>query len=68
LHGQWEVEGHGISPDITVWDDPRAERTGHDPQLEAAVAKAMELLREHPLPVYKKPPPIDHHPVLPGDE
>jgi tricorn protease len=68
LHGQWEVEGHGIPPDITVWDDPRAERTGHDPQLEAAVAKAMELLREHPLPVYKKPPPIDHHPVLPGNE
>jgi tricorn protease len=65
LHGQWEVEGHGIAPDIDVWQDPRLIREGHDPQLEAAVRKALELLREHPVPAFKVPPYPDHHPVLP---
>jgi tricorn protease len=66
LHGQWEVEGHGVSPDVDVWQDPRLEREGHDPQLEAAVSKALQLLREHPIPTYHVPPYPDHHPVLPG--
>jgi tricorn protease len=66
LHGQWEVEGHGIAPDVEVWQDPKLLREGHDPQLEAAIAKALQLLREHPLPVYHAPPFPDHHPVLPG--
>jgi tricorn protease len=65
LHGQWEVEGHGIPPDIEVWQDPKLIREGHDPQLEAAVKKAMELLRQHPVPTYHPPPYTDHHPVLP---
>jgi len=66
LHGQWEVEGHGIAPDVEVWQDPKLVREGRDPQLEAAIAKALQLLREHPLPVYRAPPYPDHHPVLPA--
>jgi tricorn protease len=66
LHGQWEVEGHGIAPDEEVWQDPKLTREGRDPQLEAAIAKALELLRKHPLPTYHAPPYPDHHPVLPG--
>jgi tricorn protease len=65
LHGQWEVEGHGISPDIEVWQDPKLVREGHDPQLEAAVHKAMQLLAAHPLPTYHQPTFPEHHPVLP---
>ncbi|HTW84266.1 MAG TPA: PDZ domain-containing protein [Candidatus Sulfotelmatobacter sp.] len=65
LHGHWEVEGHGISPDVEVFQDPKLVRDGHDPQLEAAVAKALELLREHPVPEFKAPPYPNHHPVLP---
>ena len=65
LHGEWEVEGHGIAPDIEVQQDPKLVREGHDPQLEAAVAEAMKELREHPLPHYAPPPYPDHHPVLP---
>jgi tricorn protease len=65
LHGQWEVEGHGVAPDVEVWQNPKLEREGHDPQLEAAITKALQLLREHPLPVYHAPPYPDHHPVLP---
>jgi len=65
LHGQWEVEGHGVSPDIEVQQDPKLIREGHDPQLETAIATAMRMLREHPLPHYEPPPYPDHHPVLP---
>ncbi len=65
LHGQWEVEGVGVAPDIEVEQDPRAVRAGNDPQLDAAIAEAMRLLREHPVPVYRRPPYPNHHPVLP---
>jgi tricorn protease len=65
LHGQWEVEGVGIAPDVEVWQDPKLTREGHDPQLERAVADAMKELQEHPLPEYPKPPFPNHHPKLP---
>ncbi len=65
LHGHWEVEGHGVTPDVTVLQDPKLVREGHDPQLEAAVRTAMAELRAHPLPHYTPPPFPDHHPVLP---
>jgi tricorn protease len=65
LNGAWEVEGHGIAPDIEVWQDPKLVRDGHDPQLERAVAEAMQQLKDHPLPTYKAPPAPDHHPQLP---
>ncbi|MDE2482393.1 MAG: PD40 domain-containing protein [bacterium] len=65
LHGHWEVEGHGIAPDVTVVQDPKLVREGHDPQLEAAVRTAMDELRAHPLPHYLPPPYPNHHPVLP---
>ena len=65
LNGHWEVENHGIPPDVEVWQDPKLVREGHDPQLEKAVAIAMQQLKEHPLPTYPKPPYPDHHPKLP---
>lgn len=64
LNGHWEVENHGIPPDIEVWQDPKLVREGHDPQLEKAVAVALEQLKEHPLPQYPKPPYPNHHPHL----
>lgn len=65
LHGHWEVEGHGIPPDIEVWQDPRLMREGHDPQLETAVQTAMKMLREHPLPHFTPPPYPNHHEKVP---
>ena len=65
LHGQWEVENHGVAPDIDVFQDPKLVREGHDPQLEAGVAEALKELREHPTPTYTHPPYPDHKPVLP---
>ncbi len=65
LNGHWQVENHGIAPDMEAWQDPKLVREGHDPQLEAAVAEAMRLLKAHPLPHYAPPPYPNHHPRLP---
>ncbi|HXW57207.1 MAG TPA: PDZ domain-containing protein [Candidatus Cybelea sp.] len=58
--GQWDVENHGVPPDIEVEFDPQAVRNGHDPQLERAVAVAMEQLQKDP------PPGDSHHPPYPN--
>jgi tricorn protease len=65
LHGQWEVENHGIAPDMEVWQDPKLVRQGHDPQLEHAVSWLLKQLAAHPQPQYATPPYPDFRPVLP---
>jgi tricorn protease len=61
LKGEWDVENHGVTPDIEVEFDPAAVRAGHDPQLEKAVEVLLADLKQHPLPVYKKPPFPNYH-------
>ena len=61
LEGKWEVENHGVPPDIEVEMDPKALREGHDPQLEKAVAVVMEMLKKNPPPTYKRPAYPDYH-------
>ena len=57
--GEWDVENHGVAPDVEVEQDPKAVRSGHDPQLERAVAIALEQLA-------KNPPPEPHRPAFPN--
>jgi tricorn protease len=61
LTGQFEVENHGIQPDIEVEYDPKSVAAGHDPQLERAVQEVVDDLRDHPLPTYQKPPYPNYH-------
>jgi tricorn protease len=58
LNGQWEVEGHGIPPDVEVEELPKDVAAGHDLQLERAVEIVMQQLKEHPVPV----PPVPSYP------
>ena len=53
---QWEVENHGVDPDVEEELDPKAVREGHDPQLEKSVQLLLVELKEHPIPEHKKPP------------
>jgi tricorn protease len=53
----WEIENRGISPDIEVEDDPRAERLGHDPQLERAIEVVMGMLAKEGVNEAAKHPP-----------
>ena len=61
LNGDWEVENHGVAPDIEVELDPAAYRQGHDAQLDKAVEVIMQELKEHPLPQYQRPPYPNYH-------
>ena len=54
-NNDWEVENHGIAPDVEVELDPQAVRAGHDPQLERTVQVLLAELERHPLPTYRKP-------------
>jgi len=65
LDNTFPVENHGVSPDVTVWQDPKLMRAGHDPQLERAVQIALQQLEAHPLPQYQRAPWLDYHPKLP---
>ncbi|MGB9505276.1 MAG: PDZ domain-containing protein [Candidatus Acidiferrum sp.] len=56
LHGQWEVENHGIAPDVEVENDPASVAAGHDPQLEKAVQVTMEALKKNPVVLPNHPP------------
>ena len=59
--GQWEVENHGVDPDIVVEQDPKAVAEGHDPQLEAAVRAAMAQLPDKTPKVPPRPAYPDYH-------
>jgi tricorn protease len=61
LQGAWEVEGHGIAPDVEVEELPKDVAAGHDAQLERAVAIVLEQLKEHPVPVSPLPPYPNYH-------
>jgi len=54
--GQWDVENHGVPPDVEVDQDPKSVHAGHDPQLERAVAIAMEQMKKNPVPEPHRPP------------
>jgi tricorn protease len=57
----WEVENHGVAPDVEVELDPKAVREGHDPQLEKAVEVVLSELEKHPIPAHHKPPYPNYH-------
>jgi len=61
LHGEWEVENHGIAPDIEVENDPASVAAGHDPQLERAVEVTLEALKAHPVVIPEHPPFPNYH-------
>jgi tricorn protease len=53
---EWAVENIGVPPDVEVDQDPAAMMAGGDPQLEKAVALAMDALAKNPPPTPKRPP------------
>ena len=59
-NGTWDVENHGVPPDVETEYDPKAARSGHDSQLEKAVEVVIDLLKKNP------PPPAPQHPAFPN--
>jgi tricorn protease len=62
LHGEWEVENHGIAPDVEVENDPASVAAGHDPQLERAVEITLEALKKNPVVIPDHPAYPNYHP------
>jgi tricorn protease len=52
---RWDVENRGVAPDVEVEFDPQLVRQGKDPQLEKAVALALESLEKNPPRELKRP-------------
>ena len=65
--GQWDVENHGVAPDVEVDITPKDWMAGRDPQLEKAVAVVMDQLKAHPLPVAKRPAFPNYHNMQPAE-
>ena len=61
LNGEWEVENHGITPDVPVEELPKDVAAGHDLQLETGVNLVLEELKAHPVPVIPVPPYPNYH-------
>ena len=59
--GVWDVENHGVDPDVVVEQDPKAVSEGHDPQLEKAVSIALQDLSQHPQSQPEKPAYPNYH-------
>ena len=55
--GAYVIEGHGVDPDIEVWQDPKAMLEGRDPQLERGIAELLSELEKDP----------KRHPQRPAD-
>jgi tricorn protease len=66
LNGHWDVENHGIPPDVQVGLDPKLVREGHDPQLEKAVQVVLELLKKNPPKHFVRPPYPNYHQTFPS--
>jgi len=60
-NGTWDVENHGVDPDIEVENDPASVMAGHDLQLEKAVQVCLDLLSKNPPPKHKKPAYPNYH-------
>ena len=61
LSGDWEVENHGIAPDIAVEDTPKDFAAGHDLQLETGVKLVLDELKAHPIPEIPIPAYPNYH-------
>lgn len=53
--GEYDVEGHGVDPDIVVANDPKAILEGRDPQLERGIEEVMRRIRENPREIPERP-------------
>jgi tricorn protease len=60
-NGTFDVENHGVTPDIEVDMDPALVRQGHDPQLEKAVDVLMAELPKTPASDPKRPTYPNYH-------
>ena len=57
--GEWEIENHGVTPDVHQVIDLMDGRAGRDPQLERAIAVALGAMEQEPA-TSRTPRPMSH--------
>jgi tricorn protease len=65
LNDDWDVENHGIAPDVEIDLDPKLAREGRDSQLEKAVEVELDKLKKSPPKMYEKPAYPNYHQHFP---
>lgn len=60
-NGKWDVENHGVTPNVPVRMNPHLWREGQDPQIETAVSIALRQLQTHALHLAAQPPYPDYN-------
>jgi tricorn protease len=53
--GKWDVENHGVDPDIVIENDPQSVIAGRDPQLERGVEEVLKRMKENPKKLPSRP-------------
>jgi tricorn protease len=53
--GKWDVENHGVDPDIVIENDPKSVIAGRDPQLERGVEEVLKRMKENPKKLPSRP-------------
>jgi tricorn protease len=53
--GEWDVENHGVNPDIIVENDPKSLIEGRDPQLERGIKEVLQAIEANPKKIPPKP-------------
>ena len=53
--GKWDVENHGVDPDIVVENDPKSLIAGRDPQLERGVEEVLKRMQANPKKLPSRP-------------
>ncbi|PYQ09305.1 MAG: protease, partial [Acidobacteria bacterium] len=56
LEGKWEIEGHGVDPDVEIDNRDDLVMAGHDPQLEKAVDYLLAEIKKNPKTLPPAPP------------
>lgn len=62
LKGKYEVEGHGVEPDIVVPENVSQQLAGKDPQLDKAIEVLEKQIKAQPLNLPPQPPALDKAP------
>jgi tricorn protease len=60
-NSEWDVENHGVAPDVEVEITPKDWMSGHDTQLEKTIGLLMDALKKNPLPAGKRPAFPNYH-------
>ena len=59
--GEWDVENHGVPPDVEVEMSPKLWRQGRDAQLEKAVQVVLDQLQKSPIKTAERPAYPNYH-------